>query len=39
MIVRFRSLMTQWTSVVPVIALVLLAFTWGATCPARSSRW
>lgn len=33
MIVRFRSLMTRWTSVVPVIALVLLAFTWGRDLP------
>ncbi|MFB9505102.1 calcium:proton antiporter [Streptomyces aurantiacus] len=33
MIVRLRSLMTQWTAVVPVIAIVLLALTWGRDLP------
>ncbi|MEU1039276.1 calcium:proton antiporter [Streptomyces sp. NPDC005551] len=29
MIVPLRSLATQWTAVVPAVAVVLLAFTWG----------
>ncbi|WP_328832141.1 MULTISPECIES: ionic transporter y4hA [unclassified Streptomyces] len=29
MITRLRSLTTQWTTVVPVLATVLLVFTWG----------
>ncbi|MER6205230.1 calcium:proton antiporter [Streptomyces graminifolii] len=29
MITRLRSLTTQWTTVVPVLAAVLLVFTWG----------
>ena len=33
MTVRFRPLLTRWTSVVPVIALVLLALTWGREPP------
>ncbi|WP_030933273.1 calcium:proton antiporter [Streptomyces sp. NRRL S-646] len=34
MIARLRSLTTQWTSVVPVLSIVLLAFTWGRDLPA-----
>lgn len=34
MIARLRSLTTSWTSVVPVLAVVLLAFTWGRDLPA-----
>jgi Ca2+/H+ antiporter len=34
MIVRLRSFARQWTVVVPVIAVVLLAFTWGRDLPA-----
>ncbi|GAA2507265.1 ionic transporter y4hA [Streptomyces longisporus] len=34
MIARIGSLTTQWTSVVPVLAIVLLAFTWGRALPA-----
>jgi Ca2+:H+ antiporter len=34
MIARLRSLTRQWTVVVPVIAVVLLAFTWGRDLPA-----
>ena len=34
MIVRLRSLLTQWTAVVPVAAVVLLALTWGRDLPA-----
>ncbi|MFD7818554.1 calcium:proton antiporter [Streptomyces sp. NPDC059785] len=33
MIVRLRSLTTQWTAVVPVLAVVLLVFTWGRDLP------
>ncbi|MBV1942923.1 ionic transporter y4hA [Streptomyces sp. BV286] len=33
MLVRLRSLVTQWTAVVPVIAIVLLVFTWGRDLP------
>ncbi|MFS8203133.1 calcium:proton antiporter [Streptomyces sp. CWNU-52B] len=33
MIVRLRSLVTRWTGVVPVIAIVLLALTWGRDLP------
>ncbi|WP_425835239.1 calcium:proton antiporter [Streptomyces fractus] len=33
MITRVRALSTQWTAVVPAIAIVLLAFTWGRDLP------
>ncbi|GAA3792072.1 hypothetical protein GCM10022403_027640 [Streptomyces coacervatus] len=33
MIARLRSLTTRWTTVVPVLAIVLLAFTWGRDLP------
>lgn len=33
MIARLRSLTTQWTSLVPVIAIVLLVLTWGRDLP------
>ncbi|WP_369168527.1 calcium:proton antiporter [Streptomyces sp. R28] len=33
MIARLRPLTTQWTYVVPVLAVVLLAFTWGRDLP------
>jgi Ca2+:H+ antiporter len=33
MIVRLRPLTTQWTYVVPVLAIVLLVFTWGRDVP------
>jgi Ca2+:H+ antiporter len=33
MIVRLRSLATQWTAVVPAVAAVLLVFTWGRDLP------
>ncbi|WAU80335.1 ionic transporter y4hA [Streptomyces sp. Qhu-G9] len=33
MLVRLRSLVTQWTAVVPVIAIVLLVLTWGRDLP------
>ncbi|EGX60796.1 ion exchange transporter [Streptomyces zinciresistens K42] len=33
MIARLRPLMTQWTFVVPVLAVVLLVFTWGRSLP------
>ncbi|MFE2264717.1 calcium:proton antiporter [Streptomyces griseosporeus] len=33
MIARLRSLTTRWTTVVPVLAVVLLAFTWGRDLP------
>ncbi|MFJ8532416.1 calcium:proton antiporter [Streptomyces sp. NPDC093591] len=33
MIARLRPLTTQWTHVVPVLAVVLLAFTWGRDLP------
>ncbi|MET9832391.1 ionic transporter y4hA [Streptomyces sp. NPDC006385] len=33
MIARLRSLTTRWTSFVPVLAVVLLAFTWGRDLP------
>ncbi|WP_371659157.1 calcium:proton antiporter [Streptomyces sp. NBC_00280] len=33
MIVRLRSLVTRWTAVVPVAAVVLLVFTWGRDLP------
>ncbi|MFG3201682.1 calcium:proton antiporter [Streptomyces sp. NPDC048192] len=33
MITRLRSLTPQWTSLVPVLAVVLLAFTWGRALP------
>ncbi|MGW7266566.1 calcium:proton antiporter [Streptomyces sp. NPDC054842] len=33
MIVRLRSLATQWTAVVPAVAVVLLVFTWGRDLP------
>lgn len=33
MITRLRSLTTQWTILVPVLAVVLLAFTWGRDLP------
>ncbi|MEV6941590.1 ionic transporter y4hA [Streptomyces sp. NPDC051172] len=34
MIARLGSVTTQWTSAVPVLAIVLLAFTWGRDLPA-----
>ncbi|MFG2313248.1 calcium:proton antiporter [Streptomyces sp. NPDC048566] len=34
MIVRLRSLLTRWTAVVPVAAVVLLVLTWGRDLPA-----
>ncbi|MEU2925218.1 ionic transporter y4hA [Streptomyces sp. NPDC007251] len=33
MITRLRSLTPQWTILVPVLAVVLLAFTWGRALP------
>ncbi|MGW1891857.1 calcium:proton antiporter [Streptomyces sp. NPDC002004] len=33
MTVRLRALVARWTSVVPVLAVVLLAFTWGRALP------
>ncbi|MET8474755.1 ionic transporter y4hA [Streptomyces sp. NPDC006422] len=33
MITRVRALSTQWTVVVPLVAVVLLAFTWGRDLP------
>ncbi|MCF1594870.1 calcium:proton antiporter [Streptomyces muensis] len=33
MIARLRPLMTRWTYVVPVLAVVLLVFTWGRDLP------
>ncbi|GAA1907320.1 ionic transporter y4hA [Streptomyces durmitorensis] len=33
MITRLRALATQWTAAVPVLAVVLLAFTWGRDVP------
>ncbi|MWA10382.1 calcium:proton antiporter [Streptomyces sp. BA2] len=33
MITRLRALVTQWTAAVPVLAVVLLAFTWGRDLP------
>ncbi|GAA3035464.1 calcium:proton antiporter [Streptomyces glomeratus] len=33
MVVGLRSLAAQWTAVVPVAAVVLLAFTWGRSLP------
>lgn len=33
MIARLRSLLTQWTAVVPALAVVLLVFTWGRDLP------
>lgn len=33
MITRLRTLATQWTAAVPVLAVVLLAFTWGRDLP------
>jgi Ca2+:H+ antiporter len=33
MIVRLRSLVTRWTSLVPVLAVILLIFTWGRDLP------
>jgi Ca2+:H+ antiporter len=33
MITRLRSLSTQWTFLVPVLAVVLLVFTWGRHLP------
>jgi Ca2+:H+ antiporter len=33
MITRLRSLTTRWTSLVPVLAVVLLAFAWGRDLP------
>ncbi|MET7675265.1 calcium:proton antiporter [Streptomyces seoulensis] len=33
MITRFRSLATRWTLLVPVLAVVLLIFTWGRGLP------
>ncbi|MEW1924253.1 MULTISPECIES: calcium:proton antiporter [unclassified Streptomyces] len=33
MITRLRTPATQWTAVVPVLAVVLLAFTWGRDVP------
>lgn len=33
MITRLRALATQWTAAVPVLAVVLLAFTWGRDLP------
>ncbi|WP_406392043.1 ionic transporter y4hA [Streptomyces sp. NBC_00882] len=33
MIARLRSLATSWTSAVPVLAVVLLVFTWGRELP------
>ncbi|MGW0993721.1 calcium:proton antiporter [Streptomyces sp. NPDC002520] len=33
MITRLRSLSTQWTFLVPVLAVVLLVFTWGRNLP------
>ncbi|MFF4951092.1 calcium:proton antiporter [Streptomyces chattanoogensis] len=34
MIARLRGSVLHWTGVVPVLAVVLLALTWGATLPA-----
>ncbi|MGW0907760.1 calcium:proton antiporter [Streptomyces sp. NPDC002853] len=33
MITRLRAIATQWTAAVPVLAVVLLAFTWGRDLP------
>ncbi|MFJ6567211.1 calcium:proton antiporter [Streptomyces sp. NPDC091292] len=33
MIVRLRALASQWTAVVPVLAVVLLVLTWGRSLP------
>ncbi|MFI7317271.1 calcium:proton antiporter [Streptomyces venezuelae] len=33
MVTRLRALGTQWTAVVPVLAIVLLALTWGRDLP------
>ncbi|MFE1443899.1 calcium:proton antiporter [Streptomyces sp. NPDC058739] len=33
MIARLRSLVTLWTSLVPVLAVILLVFTWGRDLP------
>lgn len=33
MITRLRAIATQWTAAVPVLAVVLLAFTWGRELP------
>jgi Ca2+:H+ antiporter len=33
MIARLRALATGWTSIVPALAIVLLAFTWGRNLP------
>ncbi|MFJ8633336.1 calcium:proton antiporter [Streptomyces sp. NPDC093568] len=33
MIARLRTLTTRWTSLVPVLAVVLLVFTWGRDLP------
>ncbi|QES40982.1 ionic transporter y4hA [Streptomyces venezuelae] len=33
MVTRLRALGTQWTAVVPVVAIVLLALTWGRDLP------
>lgn len=33
MITRLRALVTQWTAAVPVLAVVLLALTWGRDLP------
>lgn len=33
MIARLRTLTTQWTSLVPALAVVLLVFTWGRDLP------
>ncbi|WAL94854.1 calcium:proton antiporter [Streptomyces sp. Je 1-369] len=33
MVTRLRALGTQWTAVVPVLAIVLLALTWGRNLP------
>lgn len=36
MITRLRSLTTQWTLLVPVLAVVLLLFTWGRDLPGAA---
>ena len=39
MIARLRTLTTQWTSLVPVLAVVLLVFTWGRDLPGVVVAW
>ncbi len=36
---RIKSMASRWTVAVPVLAVVLLALTWGRTCPEASSSW